>query len=285
MFSINEFKSSIDQKGVLQNNRFVASFAVPKYLEDAYGAEDTRLISLRCESANLPGLQLSLIERPRIGFGPLEYNPYNIINDDINLTFITDAHGSISKFFYDWMNTIVNFQGSKGQSELNKATSVRGHNLGAFEVGYKDNFTTKLVITVYDKNGSIIEEGQPGNKVMELTAYKAFPKQLPTIDLSWQNESELIRMTVPFAFTDYTVEYFMHENSFEATVNVPGERAKYYSGYTRPKKVNEIPESRKQEIIDNANRTISDPNASSFEKAGAREVRRTVATPLAGPKI
>ena len=263
-------------------------------------------------------MQLSLLERPRIGFGPLEYNPYNVINDDLTLNFLVDAHGTISKLFYDWINTIVNFQGSRGQSELNKSVITGDHQLGAFEVGYKDSYTTTIKVHVYDKfdqrtastsfdaPGSTFAKDSDlhGRKVMTLTAYNAFPKQLPTNDMSWQNENELMRMAIPFTFTDYNIEYFRNKNSFEATVNNPErENARFQS--VRNKKViepnipdegstdiadidlaNTTPSEARQQVNDIASRKLRDPALPSAERSAFQTIKRDTSSLLgSGRKI
>lgn len=219
MFNINEFRSNIERKGVLQNNRFIVEFALPRYLQLYYGQEDARLVSLRCEIAQIPGLQITTVDFPRIGFGPLEFQAHNFTQDDINLTFLVDAHGSIPKLFYDWLSTIVNFTSSQGHSGLNRVVGLDGkenaYASGAYEVGFKDDYSTDLKITVYDKNGIRTDYGDP---VMELTAFKAFPKAMSSIDMAWQNQDELMRLQIPFAYTDFNIEYFKEGDTFDAGI-------------------------------------------------------------------
>lgn len=227
MFNISGFKSSIEKNGVLRNNRFIAFFNLPPYLQEfkgQYGYEDG-LISLRCETAQLPGLNITTIDQPRIGWGPSESIPHNITYSEITLTFLLDAHSKVHKLFYDWMNTIVNFQGSRGQSTLDRSYKIGSLNSYAYEVGYKDSYTTDVFISVYDNYASPTEggEGSPGyayeygnNPVMNVQMFKCYPKSIPNIDLSWGANDELIRLSIPFAFTDFKIDYPVAGNSFTA---------------------------------------------------------------------
>ena len=216
MFKINQFISSINQYGVLKNNRYIVEFGLPEYLKSyeatvlnntmADGINSLNLISLRCEAAQIPGMSFATVDGPpRIGYGPIESVPYGVTFDDLSLTFILDAHSKIHRMFYDWTNSIVNYH-SKGQSQLKEAKGPV-KNMSTFEVGYKDKYCTDLNITVYDTDDK---------PVMKATAYRAFPKLLPSTDLSWNNNDELIKVTVPFTYTDFEIEYYRSTKAFPA---------------------------------------------------------------------
>jgi len=215
--NINDFQSSINSKGVLQTNRFVCSFNVPPYLREnnALDPEQQQLISLRCEAATFPGMSITTLDQPRLGYGPLEFMPHNATLDDVTLTFLVDAYGDIHKLFYEWFNVIVNIQGSRGQSRLNALTNYgSGGSAAPFEVGYKDKYTTDIEIKIFDKYA---EE----REVMKVTIYKAYPKVLPSMNLAWGSDDELIRLSIPFTYTDFQVEYKESGSSFSAGVKVP----------------------------------------------------------------
>jgi hypothetical protein len=237
MFNISGFRSSIEKNGVLRSNRFVVFFSLPKGLQDfkgEYGYEDG-LISLRCETAQLPGLNLATIDQPRIGWGPVESIPHNVSYSEITLTFVMDAQSKIHRLFYDWMNTIVNFQGSRGQSALDRSWDVGSNKAYAYEVGYKENYTTDVLVTVYDNYASPTEGGEGeadyaseygNNPVMNVRMFKAYPKSLPNVDLSWGANDELVRLSIPFGFTDFTVDYPTSGSSFKAGSKIGRQRTK-----------------------------------------------------------
>jgi len=214
--------SEINTGGVLRTNRYHVTFAAPVYLRDdaltsALNDNSTSTpldrISLRCESVQLPGVTMATIDGapPRMGYGAAESMPYGTVFDDITLSFIVDAKSEVHRFFYKWVNTIVNFH-SQGQSKLRESLGpVRG--MKTYEVGYKKNFTTDLTITVYDGvNTRTVENGQnvylvQGKRVMEVKVYNAFPKLLPSLDMSWGSNDEIVRLQIPFSYTDFEVQY------------------------------------------------------------------------------
>lgn len=207
MLNISNFMSEIQSAGVLRSNRYIMTFVPPKYLRDAkvdVGFDDNTTpdipldrIALRCESVQFPGMSFATVDStPRFGYGPIEAMPYGVIFDDITASFMVDARSDIHRFFYKWVSTIVNFN-AQGQSKLKDATSVvRG--MKTYEVGYKDDYKTDIVISVYDQND---------NKVMTGTAYRAFPKLLPTVDLGWGSNDDYVKLAIPFSYTDFSIEY------------------------------------------------------------------------------
>lgn len=305
MFSISEFKSNIDQKGVLQNNRFIVDFGLPEYLKLDRGYEDLNLVSLRCEAASIPGISITTIDMPRIGFGPLEFQAHNFTQSDIVLTFLVDAHGSVPKLFYDWLNTIVNFQVSKGHSGLNRVVGLSGiekaYQSGAYEVGFKDDYSVNLNITVYDKDQ---QSAGLGTEVMKLTAYKAYPKEMTSIDMAWVNDSELMRIQVAFTYTDFSIEYFRDKRTFDTGIVAPGEGTKFEQyDFTRGKEVrptpnpnipdigdinlaNTSPLEAQRQVSDIANQKSRDPGYTDEERRALTIVSRDYRTVVgSGPKI
>lgn len=215
MFKIGDFISEIGSSGVLRTNRYLATFSAPEYLRlegrrtsaaqldaNGTGAGVLERLALRCESVQMPGMSFATIDGPpRPGYGPIEAVPYNTIFDDVTLTFVVDARSDVHRFFYKWMNSVVNFN-SKGQSKLRDADGpVVG--MKTFEVGYKDKYVTDITIEVYDSSTG----SDAGAKVMTAKMYRAFPKVLPSFDLSWGSSDDVVRLSIPFTYTDFDVEY------------------------------------------------------------------------------
>ena len=194
MFSIKNFREEIQKNGILQDNRYLVTFNPPEYLK----REKTDQLTLRCETAQIPGVAFATIEGPpRIGYGPVESNPYGVIFDDVTFTFLLDSEAKIHELFYKWMSSIVNYE-SQGQASLKEARGpVSG--MKPFELGYKDKYSTDIDISVYNSNNK---------KVMEVKLYRAFPKALPTFDTAWQSANSPIKLPVRFAYTDYTAKYY-----------------------------------------------------------------------------
>lgn len=205
MFNIRDFTSSINTKGVLKNNKYIADIAFRDghYLTSTGQADlgDVRLFSIRCDSIQLPGVSLASADGPpRLGYGPIEKHPYNANFEDIALTFMVDANSQIHKLLYNWVNVIVNFQSQGGQQLFGSTGSMRS---AAYEVGYRDKYAATLTVKVYKGTGDGVESSTAS---MIFTAYNAFPMAFPSAGLNW-NEGDVLRINIPFAYTDFSVSY------------------------------------------------------------------------------
>lgn len=202
MFNIKDFTSSINTAGVLKTNKYIATVTLGKdhYLRGFLNQNDERLFSIRCDSIQLPGVSLASADGPpRLGYGPVEKHPYSANFDDMSLTFIVDADSRIHRMLYNWVNAIVNFQ-SFGGDNLTQANGPT--KASAYEVGYRNKYAAELQVDVYRDTGK-----NTNQKSMTFKAYKAFPMAFPSSGLNW-NEGELLKLNIPFAYTDYSIKYF-----------------------------------------------------------------------------
>lgn len=196
---IKRFTSSINNKGVLKNNRFEAQFG---FLGDSYMSKskalDGNLLTLRCDSATLPGVSFASADGPpRLGYGPAEKHPYNPMFDDLTLTFMVDAGSQIHKMFYDWVGSIVNFEGYGAKTLDKPSTKSPSTKAQAYEVGYRDQYAATLTLRVFNTVDA---------RVMVFEAYNTFPMALPQMNMNW-SEGDVLRLSIPFAYTDFTVNY------------------------------------------------------------------------------
>lgn len=84
-FEISNFRTEIEQNGVLHNNRFVSLIAIPKgltaqYAEVAktagYYQDNQDYITLRCETVTIPGQNFFTQDLKRYGYGQIVKKPY-----------------------------------------------------------------------------------------------------------------------------------------------------------------------------------------------------------------
>lgn len=188
MLNIKEFRSEIGTGGVLRTNRFMVSFASPRSLGSN---RSTKNISLRCETVQWPGVSFSTMDAPsRFGYGASEVIPFAPIFQDVQCTFIVDKNSNLHKYFFDWMNAVMNLE-SRGQSNYGG---------GAYELGYKKDYTTDINIDVYRETGDV---------AMTATLFKAFPRSLPSFDLNWASNDEALKLNVEFTYTDFFIDYHL----------------------------------------------------------------------------
>lgn len=211
MFSINSFKSHINTYGVARNNRYVVNFSLPREVVSWLNSNNTQLgsesLSLRAESVQLPGYSYLPFETPgRIGYGPSEVTPYAPLFDDITITFIPDAALHIHKILWAWHNYIINTR-NMGQTRYNSTDGsiASTKKTAAYELTYKNQYARDIEIHVYDETGAV--PGTDNGRRMTVRLYKAWPRVLPQVDLSWASEGEFIRLAVPFNYADFDITY------------------------------------------------------------------------------
>lgn len=203
MFSIKDFRSSINKGGILRPNKYIVEFSVPEYLKPRYSSGNLSLMSLRCESVNIPGFSFASKDGPpAFGYGPVEKHPYVPGFDGITLTFLLDSKNKIYKFFYDWTMSIVNYDGRGGTNMRNSSGSTSWK---PYEVGYKSKYQTDLSIHIYDGNKNEKTNSEAGNRVMTIKLYSAFPMGLPSNQLSWES-TDVMRLPIPFSYTDFGID-------------------------------------------------------------------------------
>ena len=84
------------------------------------------------------------------------------------------------------MNKIFDFSGSSYES-----------NIGAsYATEYKDNYVTDLHVYVYDNSG---------NQVNDIVMYRAFPESINDINLSWNDNNNLMKITVSISYRDWAM--------------------------------------------------------------------------------
>ena len=192
-FTLNGFISDIKKRGVLLAHSFDVNIPIPEYLRSKYqNVGDS--FSIRCEAASLPGMAIASADFSRYGYGPTESIAHNVTYDNITLVFTLDANSEVHKFFYDWIGIIVNFTNPTG--DLSKTGGVGG--FGTYEVGYKNKYSVDLQVNTYD---------QQLKNVSKVTMYRAYPKAINPIDLSWGSVDTLVKLSIPFSFREYTIEF------------------------------------------------------------------------------
>ena len=194
-FNINNFRSDISKNGVLQSNKFIVAFNSPSCMQNTYigtkqgtryASSTERLIQARAESVKIPGVALLQSDINRYGVGPSQKMPFSARFTENSITFISDRNSEIYNYFYTWMNKIFDFSGSSYES-----------NIGAsYATEYKDNYVTDLHVYVYDNSG---------NQVNDIVMYRAYPESINDISLNWNDNNNLIKITVSISYRDWSM--------------------------------------------------------------------------------
>jgi len=192
-FDISDFRTEINTKGILQNNRFVCIFSVPKKLKEKYNYQDGEdFLTLRCETVTVPGQNFFTQDVKRYGYGQIERKPYLPTFNPMKMVFVTDRSAKIIKFFEDWAQSMVNHDVDVSLGEDK-----------SYLVGYKEDYICPVLqIFVYDENNKL---------VFMARAFDCFPITISEYDVSWTSQNDLIRLSVSMQFVHSKKEFYNEE--------------------------------------------------------------------------
>jgi len=104
---LSDFISYVTSYGVARPTRFEVVMAAPQRLFRKLNLNYLTLVSLYCENASLPQLNLGIM--PQRIYGPNYQNPISIDygGEGVTLSFLMDRDFDVKKFFEEWIGTIV----------------------------------------------------------------------------------------------------------------------------------------------------------------------------------
>jgi hypothetical protein len=158
---------------------------------------DSELLSLRCESVDIPGRTLDTFDHRT--YGPIVKYPRQSYFSEITLTFICSANYSgkngqfprtysglpEKRFFEDWMQFINVYPNGNGSENADYAY----HNFK-----YKDEYARTIEIRCYDTDDSVS---------FTMNLLRAFPTQIGSVGMTWTSE-EVARLPVTFTYETFT---------------------------------------------------------------------------------
>jgi len=165
--SLRNFVSSF-KTDLARPSRFDVSIPVPLSL--AFYVANARNLSLRCESATIPGRMTETTVK-KLGSAPIEKFPYHTNYEDVTLEFIVSGDMNEKIFFDSWMELI------------NPTTD--------YNFQYKSNYAVDISINQYD-----LQDKLTYSAVM----HEAFPIAVNQMDLNWSNTDSYHRISVVFAY-------------------------------------------------------------------------------------
>jgi len=169
------------------------------------GAILDKLVTLRAERVNQPGVQLMTSSVRRHGVGPLEKKPFSAGFNDVSISFIGDARGVIHQFFYVWMNSIIGFGNMP-----HAGAGVDSFYGKPFELSYRDSYKTTIDIVTYDE----IQK-----KIGVIKLYNAYPISLGEIQRDWSNINDLVRIPITFTYS-----HWAYDGSLEMQLREPNQQ-------------------------------------------------------------
>ncbi len=195
-FNVGDFRAELSGFGGLaKSNKMAVAFVPPLWTGDVGDsltvvAGQTPFLRFLCDSTNLPGKNINTIDYMPQGFGAVHKTPIGITQDPITLSFLMDGNHQVMKFFQLWMQEIVN-TGSSFDGIFATYKDRTDH-----EISYKSNYATTVFISFFSDDG---------NSELEYTFKDAYPVQLGSVQLGWEQNDTIAKLPVEFTYSTYTV--------------------------------------------------------------------------------
>lgn len=175
-FEIERFKEAISRKnGLARNNLWKINLPLnvggQRISSDSFAAADKDRLDVMCNSAQLPGRQITTSDR-NIGLKS-EKMATGFLKDDVMLSFYEDNDYSIRRYFESWQNKVVS--------------------QNTFEIKYKNEYAASVFIQQLDHNG---------NLVYATELIEAFPTTLNVIELN-NDPNGLVNINVQLSYTNW----------------------------------------------------------------------------------
>ena len=211
-FNVNEFKSKINTYGGLaKTSKFVVSINPTNWysgtetevqtdgtaeasIPDGSSADkllaEPSMLRFLCDTTVLPGKQLATSDIRPEGFGLISKIPYDIQHDPLSCTFMMDSEHRVLRFFQMWMQEIVN------TGSMARGPNATYYDRTSYEMNYKKNYSTTITISFFDDTET---------NMIDFMFYDAFPVQLGSVQLGWEQNDTLAKLPVEFTYSSYSV--------------------------------------------------------------------------------
>ena len=224
--SLDKFKASLKTDGTISANRYDVTFLniggtnlgfdfVPPTAEEIKRgifqkfSLDSKILTYRCESLNIPGVQLGTADYKLYGGMPSLKIPNTRSFDEVQMTFLATRFMKDKYIFEEWIDKISDFTNNN--------------------VSYYNDYSSNIKIDVYneplekmsdltDDNGTKISRSKILMSINEaelvpvysLKLIMAIPTRVETVQVGWGEVDQLFKYSVNFSFE--AIEYVKDSN-------------------------------------------------------------------------
>lgn len=197
-FNIAEFSAQIQTKYVLKPTKWCMQTAVPAGLigksEDITAA--ARELKFWAATASIPGVTFATHDVFRYGYGvPVKY-PYSPAFAPMQVTFICDGLGQEWKFFKDWLNIVIFYQGALQGSQGITGANPNNPNQVLYEVGYPEDYNMDYMTFT-----AFVDSGE---EILKIQLREAYPCSVSDMKMDWNDKGGPSSFNVVFNYTDWT---------------------------------------------------------------------------------
>jgi hypothetical protein len=190
-FSLKNFRTEVARRGLAKPNRFEVIIQLPVGLNsNNISSNDTRLLSLFCESAMLPTQTIN-VKQQRI-YGPYYQRPISVEygSEGIPMTFLIDQQMNIKALFDAWMTKIIDPM--------------------QYFVNYQNTYTSRITINQLDQKDKV---------TYSVVLEDAFPRSVALIELNNSTQNQVHKLNVTFTYRRWAPSHRITDGMIYPTVN------------------------------------------------------------------
>ena len=193
-YSLDKFIGKLQERNSLMRaNRYIVELAPPGWASGD-DIDTANSLVFFCEAVNIPGASIVPVDHKRLGIGPFDRRPSNIIPAEISASFMLDQAGRNLGFFQKWVGHTVMMDNRSPGSKRETDGAAFG------QVAYRDTYLSD--------NMKIHTIDAAGNHIATLTAYEVWPSLLGDVTLGWTQNDEFARCQINFQVRYWTTEEF-----------------------------------------------------------------------------
>lgn len=183
-FNTSDFKAKFDSYGGAALSNI---FTVSLISKNDFTLDIERDFVFFCHTVSIPGI--NIVTQPyrpdNLGFS--QSMPIGIEPERLDCLIMIDDQREIVRFFHDWLQRIYNYSDSDG-----KATPRFGTNDHLpYEINYKSEYSCRMVIHQYSRDGSTFEYIFDG----------VYPVDLGSTRMSWSDQAGIMELPVHFSYS------------------------------------------------------------------------------------
>lgn len=177
---ITKFITEVKKRGLARTNSFEMTVSMPGTTRGG-----DLLVSLFCDAASLPGLNISTT--PSRIYGEERQMPYEPTYDPVTLSFYVDADMEVKMAFERWMGTILN---PNTREIMYYKDYVRDMKIKVINRDYQPTPQSEYLISrAYEEVAS----------PYEVTLYEAYPKSITAVQLD-SNSRDVMKVSVTIQY-------------------------------------------------------------------------------------
>lgn len=147
-----------------------------------------------CKTVSVPGINLNVAEYKPYGFGLDQAMPMGLNKDPLTCIFMLDSNHRVLSFFHEWMQSIVNYDTSRG---INAPSGSDPDHL-PYEIGYKKDFSVRMTIRIFSSSDRDV--------FYECVLDGVYPIQVSPLEMSWESNNTISTLPVTFSYSDIKMQ-------------------------------------------------------------------------------